>query len=69
MIPESIGWSKGNKENIEAINNDIASHFLLALYVCKNESDMKWFIRQETKLFKPRIDHHKKYNMYKILYI
>jgi hypothetical protein len=41
MIPESIGWSKGNKENIEAINNDIASHFLLALYVCKNESDMK----------------------------
>ena len=47
MIPESIGWSKGNEENIETINNDISSHFLLELYVCKNESDMKWFIRQE----------------------
>ena len=28
---------------------------------------MKWFIRQETKLFKARLDNQKKYSMYKIL--
>lgn len=67
-LPESISWFKENIENTETINNDIASHFLLALILCKNESDMKWFIRQETKLYKARIDNHKKYNMYKILY-
>ncbi len=64
-LPESIRWNKDN----EAINNDMASHFLLALIMCKNESEMKWFIRQETKLYKARIDNHKKYNMYKILSI
>ena len=67
-LPDSISWIKDNAENTEAINNDIASHFLLALIMCKNESDMKWFIRQETKLYKARIDNHKKYNMYKILF-
>ena len=30
---------------------------------------MKWFIRQETKLYKARLDLQKKYNMYKILSI
>ena len=64
-LPESISWDKGS----EAINNDMASHFLLALIMCKNESEMKWFIRLETRLYKARIDHHKKYNMYKILSI
>ena len=67
-LPESIKWNNGNKsENKETINNDIASHFLLALIMCKNESDIKWFIRQESRLFKERIDFEKKYNMYKIL--
>ena len=57
-----LDW--GNENNI---NNDISSYFILALIMCKNETDMKWFIRQETNLFKARIDSKKKYNMYKIL--
>ena len=61
-MPQNIEWN-----NIENINNDIASHFLLAIIMCKNESDMKWFIRQETRLYKSRLDNSKKYNMYKIL--
>ena len=67
ILPESIEWNKDGQENIEGINNDIASHFLLALYTCKNETDMKWFIRHETTLYKERIDKRGKYNMYKIL--
>ena len=67
-LTQSIQWNNDNKsENKESINNDIASHFLLALIMCKNESDIKWFIRQESRLFKERIDNQKKYNMYKIL--
>ena len=61
-LPQTINW-----DNNENINNDVASHFLLAIIMCKNESDMKWFIRQETKLFKARLDNQKKYSMYKIL--
>lgn len=61
-IPDSIKWEKE-----ESIKNDIASHFLLAIIMCKNESDMKWFIRQETKLFKSRLENQNKYSMYKIL--
>ena len=67
-LTQSIQWSNDIKsENKETIKNDIASHFLLALIMCKNESDIKWFIRQESRLFKERIDNQKKYNMYKIL--
>ena len=65
-LPEDISWDKGDNNKTK---NDIASHFLLALIMCKNESDMKWFIRQETKLYKARLDLQKKYNMYKILSI
>lgn len=64
----TIQWNNDDKfQNKETINNDIASHFLLALIMCKNESDIKWFIRQESRLFKERVDNQKKYNMYKIL--
>ena len=59
------------------LNNDISSHFILALIMCKNETDMKWFIRHETNLYKTRIENKKdpqnpqkkkyKYNMYRIL--
>ena len=38
------------------LNNDISSHFILALIMCKNETDMKWFIRHETNLYKTRIE-------------
>ena len=62
FLLDSINW-----DDKEKLNNDIASHFILAIIMCKNESDMKWFIRQETKLFKARLDCHKKYCMYKIL--
>ena len=65
-LPEDLEWDREDKNKIK---NDIASHFLLALIMCKNESDMKWFIRQETKLYKARLDMQKKYNMYKILSI
>ena len=61
-LPQTINW-----DNNENINNDVASHFLLAIIMCKNESDMKWFIRQQTRLFKARLDNQKKYSMYKIL--
>ena len=62
-IPEELTW-----KNKETINNDIASHFLLALIMCKNEGDSRWFIRQESSLYKARLDI-KKYDMYKILSI
>ena len=62
QIPKNISWN-----DKEFIDNDIASHFILATIMCKNETDMKWFIKQESRLFKARIDNNKKYNMYKIL--
>ena len=46
--------------------NDISSHFILALIMCRSDSEIQWFIRQEAKLFKFRIDQGK-YSMYKIL--
>ena len=80
-IPDQIKWiidvNKGgnkdiNKNAIKEINkerlcNDVSSFFILALIMCKNESDMKWFIKQETRLYKARIDNQKNYSMYKIL--
>jgi DNA primase large subunit len=66
QLPEDIAW---DKEDNNKTKNDIASHFLLALIMCKNESDMKWFIRQETRLYNARLDMQKRYNMYKILSI
>ena len=62
FLLDSINWDNKTK-----LNNDIASHFILAIIMCKNDSDMKWFIRQETKLFKARLDFQKKYSMYRIL--
>ena len=67
-LPSTLDWENKSDDNI-SVKNDIASHFLLALIMCKNESDMKWFIRQETKLYKARLDLQRKYNMYKILSI
>ena len=58
------------------LNNDISSHFILALIMCKNETDIKWFIKHETYFYKLRIEYKTgpqnpskkyKYNMYKIL--
>ena len=63
-IPDDLKWI-----NKETINNDIASHFLLALIVCKNEGDSRWFIRQESILYKARLEQNKKYDMYKVLSI
>ena len=61
-IPDSLKW-----DNPDTINNDIASHFLLALIMCKNEGDSRWFIKQESSLYKARLEQSKKYDMYKIL--
>ena len=75
-IPQELKW-----DTEENINNDIASHFLLALIMCKNEQDIRWFIRQESSLYKSRIEPKPvkdpvtnkflywkiQYNMYKIL--
>ena len=65
-IPISLTWF-----NEETINNDIASHFLLALIMIKNNKDMRWFINQESLLYYSRIRKAKndfpKYDMYKIL--
>lgn len=52
--------------NPSTINNDICSHLILALCLCKTESDLKWFIKQETKMYKQKIESNK-YNMYEIL--
>ena len=62
-IPNELQWT-----NESSINNDIASHFILALIMCKNEGDSRWFIRQESSLYKTRLQS-KKYDMYKILSI
>ena len=53
--------------NQETINNDIASHFLLAVIMCKNDSDSRWFIKQESLLYKARLEQkYNKYDMIKI---
>ena len=65
-IPINLSWLSE-----ESINNDIASHFLLALIMVKNDKDMNWFIYQESLLYYSRLKKFKKefpkYNMYKIL--
>ena len=63
-IPLELSWS-----NSETINNDIASHFILALIMCKNEGEARWFIKHESYLYKARLEQSKKYDMYKILSI
>ena len=63
-LPEEIRWEKDDENNIK---NDISSHFILALIMCRNESDKKWFISQETKLYNARIRILRRYNMFKIL--
>ena len=63
IIPEELTWKSS-----ETINNDIASHFILALIMCKSEGDSRWFIKQESSLYKARLQN-KKYDMYKILSI
>ena len=63
-IPE-LEWT-----NQETMNNDIASHFLLAVIMCKNEFDSRWFIRQESLLYKARLGQkYNKYDMSKIFSI
>ena len=61
-IPEELHWSSE-----EYINNDIASHFILALIMCKNEGEARWFIKQESSLYKARLEQNKRYDMFKIL--
>ena len=65
-IPLDLTW-----ENEETINNDIASHFLLALITCQNAQELRWFIQQETLLYYARIrikkNRKQKYDMFKIL--
>ena len=65
-IPINLSWLSE-----ESINNDIASHFLLALIMVKNDKDMNWFIYQESLLYYSRLikfrKDYPKYNMYKIL--
>ena len=63
-IPKELSW-----DNKDSINNDIASHFLLALIMCKSESDSRWFISKESLLYKARLEQSKKFDMYKILSI
>jgi len=63
-LPEEIRWEK-NDDNY--IKNDISSFFILALIMCRNEIDKRWFIRQETKLYMARIYILRRYSMYKIL--
>ena len=60
-LPSTLNWDK--EENIK---NDISSYFILALIMCKNESDAKWLTRLECRLYKARLKL-KSYNMYKIL--
>ena len=65
-IPIDLTW-----DDEESINNDIASHFLLALICCQNQQELRWFIQQESLLYYARIKMPKygspKYDMYKIL--
>ena len=67
-IPIELTWN-----NEETINNDIASHFLLAFVMCNKTEDLRWFIQQESLLYYARIRRPKygtpKYDMYKILSI
>ena len=63
-MPEEIRWEKNDENNIK---NDISSYFILALIMCRNDYDRRWFIRQETKLYRARIYILRRYNMYKIL--
>ena len=62
-IPDELSW-----KNSETTNNDIASHFILALIMCKSEGDSRWFIKHESTLYKARLQN-KRYDMYKILSI
>ena len=65
-IPLDLTWT-----NEETINNDIASHFLLALIMSQNPQELRWFIQQESLLYYARIRRPKygtpKFDMYKIL--
>jgi DNA primase large subunit len=61
-IPNILKWT-----DVDTINNDISSHFILALIMCKNEGDARWFIKQESSLYKARLEQSKRYDMYKIL--
>lgn len=65
-IPIELSW-----DDEETINNDKASHFLLALIMCKTDREINWFLRQESLLYYCRIRKPKfgkpKYDMYKIL--
>ena len=61
-IPSILKWT-----DVDTINNDISSHFILALIMCKNEGDARWFIKQESSLYKARLEQSKRYDMYKIL--
>ena len=65
-IPLDLTWT-----NDETLNNDIASHFLLALILCQNPQELRWFIQQESLLYYARIRRPKygtpQYEMYKIL--
>ena len=63
-LPEEIRWEIDDENYIK---NDISSHFILALIMCRNESDKKWFISQETKLYNARIRIIRRYSMFKIL--
>lgn len=58
---EPFDWKNDSK-----LINDVSSHFILALIMSRSESEIQWFIRQEAKLFKLRIDQNN-YSMYKIL--
>ena len=65
IIPSELSWIDS-----ETINNDISSHFILALIMCKNEGDSRWFIKHESSLYKARLEQGKNYyDMYKILSI
>ena len=65
-IPIDLSWT-----NDETVNNDIASHFLLALIMCNTSQDLRWFIQQESLLYYARIRkpnyNSPKYDIYKIL--
>ena len=63
-LPEEIRWENNDDTNIK---NDISSHFILALIMCRSESDKRWFTRQEAKLYNARINILRRYSMYKIL--
>jgi DNA primase large subunit len=47
-----IGWP-------HKVENDIASHFVLATAFCKTDQERSWFANLETKLFLLRLEHAK----------